>query len=270
MDIQEYISSGILELYVYGALTEPESREVTEALKEYPEIRKEVEEIEKALISLSSAAAPSYDPEALLASIKRKMGGEKTETPVKRLEPQEKTHWTAYIGWAACLLAIVGLFFMIGDNNSLREQLNSEQARNAQMEQQIADARENADKAEELLAVLRNKEITRIPLEGQTAAPGAYASVYWNKKENKAYIDAKDLPEPPRGKVYQVWSLKLNPLTPTSIGLLDEFDQDDNKIFQLDNANESEAFGITLEPEGGSDAPTMEQLYVLGAVAATP
>ena len=43
---------------------------------------------------------------------------------------------------------------------------------------------------------------------------------------------------------------------------------DDNKIFALQNANESEAFGITLEPEGGSEAPTMNQLYVLGAVAA--
>ncbi|MDX1427844.1 MAG: anti-sigma factor, partial [Salegentibacter mishustinae] len=27
-------------------------------------------------------------------------------------------------------------------------------------------------------------------------------------------------------------------------------------------------FGITLEPEGGSETPTMDQLYVLGTVAA--
>lgn len=265
MDIEEYISSGILELYVYGALTEPESREVTEALKEYPEIQKEVEEIEDALIRLSSAAAPSYNPEALLTRIKKKLG----QGGIRRLDTAPQTQWTAYIGWAACILVIIGLFVLIGDNNGLREQLNSEQAKNAKMEQQIADARDDADKAEELLAVLRNKNVTRVPLQGQNVAPEAYASVYWNKEDNKAYIDAEELPEPPRGKVYQVWSLKLNPLTPTSIGLLDEFDQDDNKIFQLDNANESEAFGITLEPEGGSDSPTMEQLYVLGAVAAT-
>ena len=36
----------------------------------------------------------------------------------------------------------------------------------------------------------------------------------------------------------------------------------------LENANESEAFGITLEPEGGSETPTLEQLYTLGAVGA--
>ncbi len=265
MNIEEYISSGILELYVYGALTEEESREVSEILKEHPEVRKEVEEIEAALQQLASAAAP-YNPEELLASIKQKLSNKNVKTlPVRR-----KTHWVSYIGWAACLLLLVGLFFLIDDNNELRQQLNSEKARSARMEQQIADARENAEKAQELLAVLRSKEITRTNLQGQTVAPEAYAAVYWNKEENKAYIDAKELPEPPRGKVYQVWSLKLDPLTPTSIGLLEDFEADDNKIFTLENANESEAFGITLEPAGGSESPTMEQLYVLGAVTAAP
>ena len=37
MDIQEYIESGILELYVYGALTPQESEEVSKVLKQYPD-----------------------------------------------------------------------------------------------------------------------------------------------------------------------------------------------------------------------------------------
>jgi len=267
MDIQEYISSGILELYVYGALTETESREVSRELNEHPEIRKEVEEIEVALQRLSASLAPSYNAEAILASIKQKLAN-KSHSGVVSMEHKKKTPWVSYIGWAASLVLLIGLFFLLGDNNELREQLNSEKAQSAEMEQQIADAREDNEKTEKLLAVLRDKEVSKVSLQGQTAAPEAYAAVYWNKDEKKAYIDAKELPEPPRGKVYQVWSLKLDPLTPTSIGLLDEFDIDDNKIFTLENANESQAFGITLEPEGGSKTPTMEQLYVLGAVAA--
>ena len=70
--------------------------------------------------------------------------------------------------------------------------------------------------------------------------------------------------------VYQVWSLTLDPLTPTSMGLLENFSEDENKIFALENPNQSQAFGITLEPEGGSESPTMEQLYTLGVVASTP
>jgi hypothetical protein len=136
------------------------------------------------------------------------------------------------------------------------------------MEEQIANAREDAEKAEELLAVIRDRNVQRIPLKGQQVAPEAFASVYWNTQENTAYIDAKELPEPPRGKVYQVWSLTMQPLTPTSLGLLANFEADDNKVFSLENPNQSEAFGITLEPEGGSETPTMDQLYVLGTVAA--
>ena len=59
-------------------------------------------------------------------------------------------------------------------------------------------------------------------------------------------------------------------LTPTSLGTIEDFNTDENKIFSIANANESEAFGITLEPEGGSTSPTMEQLYTLGVVAAAP
>ena len=66
MNLNEYISSGILELYVYGALPEEESIEVTKELKKHPEILKEVEEIEDALTQLSTAAAP-YNPEALFS-----------------------------------------------------------------------------------------------------------------------------------------------------------------------------------------------------------
>ncbi len=47
---------------------------------------------------------------------------------------------------------------------------------------------------------------------------------------------------------------------------LDDFASNDNRVFELPNANETEAFGITLEPEGGSESPTLEQLYTLGVV----
>lgn len=269
MDIKEYISSGILELYVYGALTEAESREVSQVLKKHPEVRQEVEEIETVLQKLASSTAPNYNAEAILSRIKMKLGG-KSHGNVVDIERKKETDWVSYMGWAATILLLIGLFFTFEERNNLREQLNSEKANTAKLEQQIVDAREDAEKTEELLAVLRDKNVSKVPLQGQNVAPGAYAAVYWNKEENKAYIDAKELPEPPRGKVYQVWSLKLEPLTPTSIGLLDEFELDNNKIFTLENANESQAFGITLEPEGGSESPTMDQLYVLGAVAAAP
>lgn len=261
MDIKNYINSGILELYVCGALSEEESAEVTRILKQYPEVLEEVEEIEKSLMNLGAAVAPG-NPETLINSIKHKLHKQEKVYPLV-----QRSNWPAYIGWAASILLMIGLFYMFNQNNELRQSLQAMQADKAIMESEIAAARNDVQKTRELLSVLRDRNIVRIPLPGQEAAPEAFATAYWDRDSNITYVDAKDLPRPPSGMVYQVWSLELQPLTPTSIGLLENFEEDPNKIFALENVNVSQAFGITLEPSGGSPTPTMEQLYVLGVIA---
>ena len=51
--IEELIESGTLELYVTGALSQREAMEVEDALEAYPDVKKEVEKIEEALMNLS-------------------------------------------------------------------------------------------------------------------------------------------------------------------------------------------------------------------------
>jgi anti-sigma-K factor RskA len=119
--------------------------------------------------------------------------------------------------------------------------------------------------SEKALAIVRDKNSTVIQLAGQQIAPDAYARVYVNNTKKETYVDLAGLPEPPQGKVYQVWALKLDPLTPTSIGVIDNKNAN-NGILKVENFDGAEAFGITLEPAGGSPTPTLEQLYTLGKV----
>jgi hypothetical protein len=49
-----------------------------------------------------------------------------------------------------------------------------------------------------------------------------------------------------------------------------EQSKDDLNLYVIENEFDTEAYGITLEPEGGSESPTLENLYVLGAVSTTP
>ena len=264
MDIKDYIESGILELYVYGSLSKRENEEVARMIRRYPEIQEEVEKIEAALLNLSAAAAP-HNPQFLINSLRSRISAKagKTKTPATG----RKTNFPAYFGWAASIFLLIGLFLMFNKNRELRQSLQALQAKQALIESQIVETRGEKEKAQELLEVLRNRNVIKVPLGGQDIAPDAYASAWWDRTNNITYIDAKNLPEPPRGMVYQVWSLKLQPLTPTSIGLLEGFEEDENKIFVLENPNNSEGFGITLEPEGGSETPTMERLYTLGTVS---
>ena len=261
MNANEYIASGILELYVAGTLSEKENEEVHQAMQQYPEVLQEVLKIEAAITTLTAATAPS--DATSFNTIKNQLDTS-TIIPIKK----PTSNWVSYTGWAASILLASGLLWTIIQNNQLKTKVKLAETKKQQLEQQIEDANANLADTKQLVTVLRDKDILGIPLGGQAVAPNAYAKVYWDKKTKSIYLDAQGLPEPPKGKVYQVWSLTLNPLTPTNLGIIDTFSTDKNKIFNIENPNESEAFAITLEPAGGSESPTLEQLYTLGTVAA--
>ena len=161
MELEKYISSGILELYVYGALPEEESLKVTQELKQHPEILKEVEEIEAALTQLSISVAP-YNPEALLYTIQQKITEKQKAGVIEHPAKPRKTNLVLYIGWAASIALLIGLVSVISDRNALRESLEAANVKNTTLEQQISDARQSAEKNKQLLEVFRDKEINNM------------------------------------------------------------------------------------------------------------
>lgn len=267
MDIKAYIESGILELYVAGQLSEKENQEIYDLLLQHPELLQEVTEIENAVVKLTAAVSPRAKG---FGTIKNRLEKEESnETKVVELQPK-KVNWVSYVGWAASILLATGLFWTLNQNKELEQQIETVEIEKQYLETQIEDARTDLAATKNLLNNIRDKNIIVVPLGGQGDYASSFAKVYWNKADNTIYLDGEGLPNAPEGKVWQVWSLTLNPLTPTSLGTIEGFNTDDNKIFTIVNANESQAFGITLEPKGGSNSPTMEQLYTLGVVASRP
>ncbi|MBC5842763.1 anti-sigma factor [Flavobacterium sp. F-380] len=261
METKEYIESGILELYVYGLLSESENEEVALKAKDSPEINSEIVAIEKSIVSLSSSFSP------FLSVSNYEKIREKLELKYAKVIPLEpKTNWGQYVGWAAAVLLLVGIGFQYTQLDQTNTQVVNATAEKAKIEQQLNLLELAKKQTETTLAVVRDTNNTVVELGGQAVAPTSSAKVYWNKNTEVVYVDAAGLPEPPKGMVYQVWALKLNPLTPTSIGLLDKFDSNTQRMFAVSNTGDAEAFGITLEPAGGSLSPTMEQLYTLGKV----
>lgn len=261
MNAQEAIESGILQLYVCGALTEKENEEVEEAIENYPEVKEEVENIESSLIELSKNVAPTLPAmvwSQILSSIRK----------IKTLNPTESTtNWSAIVGWAAAIACIGGIFWMLNQNNKLEDNLEITTTEKEQLLNDLTVTEADLAETNEVLNILRSKEYNAYTLPGnQAVAPQAYAKVYFNKNTNVAYIDAQGLPEAPEGKVYQVWSLKMQPLTPTSVGLLASTGEANKRIFRFEGFPEPEAFGITLEPDGGSESPSLDQLYTLGTI----
>lgn len=262
MTTEELITSGKLELYVCGALPSEEISEIEEAIANNPEVKKEVEEIEASLVHLAETVAPPLPAmvwTSVLNSIRK----------VRNInQDNNTTNWSAITGWAAAILCIGGIFWMLQQNNTLQEEILISTTENIELKEKIENTQGKLIQATDLLAIIGSKDYNAITLPGNaTVAPDAFAKVYFNETEKIAYIDGNGLPKAPTGKVYQVWSLKLDPLTPTSLGLLGSAAQNDTGIFKFENVPDPEAFGITLEPEGGSESPTLSQLYTLGTVA---
>jgi anti-sigma-K factor RskA len=258
MDSKEYIESGILELFVFGTLTKEENKEVLQMASQHQDIRDEIEAIEKAVINLSQSVAPH-----LSAKNYEKIRQQLLDKH-KVIDMKPSSSRPSYLGWAASIVMLLGAALMYFQMNSSKSVLEN---KNKELENSVTvlDAKKKA--TESILNVLRDENNTVVALAGQAVSPTSFAKAYYNKVTKEVYIDAAGLPEPPKGKVYQIWALKLQPtLIPTSIGLLENFTAEETKVFKVENADGAEAFGITLEPAGGSQSPTMEQLYTLGKV----
>ncbi|MBW1658343.1 anti-sigma factor [Flavobacterium quisquiliarum] len=262
MEAQEYIESGILELYVYGLLSEKENLEIAELAKKTPEVDQEIISIEKAVIALSSSFSPFHSVEnfeKIKARLELKHG--------KVVEMKPASNWSQYVGWAAAVLLLLGLGYQTLELSKTKDAISTFGNEKNKIQREYAFLDQQNKQTEKNLSIVRDIKNTGVTLGGQAVSPTSFAKVYWNQQTKTTYIDAAGLPTPPKGMVYQVWSLKLSPvLTPTSIGLLDNFEGNTQKIFAVSQTDSAEAFGITLEPAGGSPTPTMEQLYTLGKV----
>ncbi len=155
---------------------------------------------------------------------------------------------------------LIGIGIQYNQLKQTNNQVVNATTEKVKVEQELHQLELKNKESESNLAIVRDTKNTVVALGGQAVAPETSAKVYWNKETQVVYIDAAGMPEPPKGMVYQIWSLKLQPqLTPTSIGLLSDFTANDSKIFAVDKTADAEAFAITLEPAGGSLRPTMEQ-----------
>lgn len=132
---------------------------------------------------------------------------------------------------------------------------------------EVTYTNKKVENLEDLLKQMTNSSTQKLNLPGnELNAPNSAVTAFYTEDEQELILDISQLPEAPEGMVYQAWSLTLEPLTPNSIGVLASSNAIENKLFRLRHIPKSEGFGITLEPEGGSQQPNLKQLYALGTI----
>lgn len=257
INIQELIESGDLELYVCGALPATRAQEITDISKQHPEVLEEIISIENVYQRLAAGLAPDHN-EQTYSRLEAIIGKKENATSGSSL--------SSYIGWAAAGLLLVGTGYFYNANNNASDQLVTVEQQKEFLESENEQIETLNIQYASTLEVLSDPATVKVNLGGQAGFENSNAVAFYNNEQNVTYIDIKGLPEVPENMVYQLWSLTLDPLTPTSLGTLPTEKDPYNELLRIDNAFDTEAFGITLEESGGADSPTLERLYTLGVV----
>lgn len=279
MDIKEYIASGILESYALGFASDQERREVECLSSIYPELKEELVGIQQSLESYAETIAVAPPPslkENILAAIKDvpqekehvlkivPPKSEKTEEPAAKIVRMDRY---LKVGIAASLVLLVGIGVLYQStarsNRELRTELASVQTKiDTEYKDQLASLKDslslNASR-EQLILADGTKEIL---LAGTDVSPLSKARVFWNEEQEQFMLVSDDLPTPISGKQYQLWAIADG--TPVDLGVLDKTAKTTvPKEISLANI---QAFAITLEKDGGSPTPTLDQMYVVGSI----
>lgn len=116
-----------------------------------------------------------------------------------------------------------------------------------------ADPSDDSSQAPRLSAADRVRAADDAETFTQTLDGGAEATVIRSQSLNQAVLVTDDMPAPPTGKVYELW-LEHEGVGMVAAGLMDGAEHE--VVLEGDPAT-AVGFGITVEPEGGSEEPTL-------------
>jgi anti-sigma-K factor RskA len=252
VNVQEYISSGIVESYVLGLASDKERSEFEQLCRQYPEVLKARTDFEQAFEQQAMQNAVAPDPD-----LKSKIWNEiKEEGKVIQLDTTAKAKrvsWAKYAAAAAVIFLGLSLYWNISLFNK-----NQELKKNYD----VASGRIK-DLENDMQVLQQNPTIKMASLKGMDASPQSFATVYWDTASHDVYLLANNLPVPPGDKQYQLWALLDG--QPIDLGMLDYDIKQKKLLVRMKNAQKAQAFAITLEKKDRGDVSKPQgAMYVMG------
>jgi anti-sigma-K factor RskA len=266
LNIAEYISSGILEAYALGELTDSERAAVEENLLRYPELKKELSLIEEAqeTLLMQTAIAPRSSVKTDLFS---KIDSVKPEAKVISLHaPESSSDFWKFAAAASITIALISSYLAYNYWDKWKSTETNLQAlveQNQRVAQDYNHVNQRLDKIETDLKIIDNPAFTRVVMKGTPNAPQAMASVYWNEASKEVYVSIQNMKELAQENQYQLWAIIDG--KPVDAGVFDG-NIAAGLIKMKDIGKGAATFAVTVEPKGGKASPTMETMQVAGNV----
>ncbi|MEL6812552.1 MAG: anti-sigma factor [Bacteroidota bacterium] len=251
MDKNAIRESGILERYLLGELSVPETREIEKILTEDLELKGLFQAMENDFERMAQENAIN-PPAHIKSGIMNKI----EDGSVTTISPETRKSNNAYLAIAASLALLFGVsaFWMYNRVNDLEDQIRLVEDRNSLLEDDMENLVGNYDEVVKWYEAINDPNAIQLVLEGNNKAPTARAVSYLNHKAKTVILNASGLPKLAEDKDYQLWADVEGEMI--DMGVIPK-DTDMVAMTYIDNA---ESLNITIEPAGGNDHPTVEQL----------
>lgn len=265
MNVEQYISSGILEAYLLGELSEQECAAVERNLAQYPQLREELKHAEalQEKFLMQTAMAPPASVKTLLFE---KIDQQKQNAKIisKSSQTRSISVWK-YAVAASVTIALISSYLAFDYHNKWKHSENSLTeiiAQNQRVAKDYNTVNQRLDKIENDLRVIDNPAFTRVIMNGTDNAPSAIAYVYWNEKNKEVYLSVQRMNELSTENQYQLWAIIDG--KPVDAGV---FDSGVAGLLKMKDITKGAAtFTVTIEPRGGKTSPSLETMQVVGNV----
>ena len=224
-----------------SALDAAEERALDEHLENCDECCKELEEWQATAATLAVVADPVEPSPKVRERILSEVRKEVSAPEVIPFRSTSRNIWRSFgsLGAMAAVVLftalIVGIVVLWRENNAVKD---------------------NLAQANEFIQITKSPGAKVSELKGVDLGAGATATLAYDKTGH-AMLMADKLPNVPRGKAYQLWFIVgKNPPMPGKTFSPDSAGKGVLKDQMPKEALDSAIFAITLEPEGGSNAPT--------------
>lgn len=285
MNIQEYISSGIVQSYVLGLADETERTEFERMCDLHPEVRAAREEFEQNLEehALRNGVLPPGNVKSkIFSAIGMEEEAPANATANINIMPGE-TAWRIeskpvakvvagnsgqrFLSAAAVVLLLVSAGFNFYLYNRSKQYSQRYQDLLAQQSQLAADNNVLQTRLAEYESAMNMMKDPMMAVVKMPAIPNgpdssSLTTVYWDTRTKDVFLDVNKLPAPGPGQQYQLWAMVDG--KPVNAGVFEM--KEGPGMMKMKNIPRAEAFAITLEKEGGSPVPSLDKLYVMGKV----
>ena len=122
------------------------------------------------------------------------------------------------------------------------------------LQERLIDLEKNYEIANENFRSINNPDVIPFVLLGNQIAPDAKAVAYVNHATKKVVVKPQGLPDLSTDKTYQMWADVDGEMI--DMGVIPT----DTDLVAMKYIDEAESLNITIEPAGGNDQPTVENL----------